>query len=480
MQFSGNGIFVMKFTKWIKNSLSQYRKDTSGSLAAVWAISGLSIIMAVGAAYDVSQVSKAKQLAQIAADNMALTASVAVDFDNDDRFQENHSYPYTQLGGPSRDFTNSMVGRVEYDVTDTKDPKRDENGNIVLDEHGNPVYNKLIARATVTGTYHTAFMDIIGKKNISFKATSDVAYAAREGKPASIFFVTDNSGSMGSYDNNHVRKIDGLKYSMKSFMNILSTINSHGDNIFRTALFPYSSHLISNKIVNPDWGVLTNHEINRMYASGGTHSTTALGRAQSKFSLENNIHNNENGDDNPLKFLIFMSDGSNNGAYLNNVQVCQTEQVWVPGGQRHWVLHYYGTDYTYYRYYWWFVYYNVTYVPGGNGHYEDQEVCHYNTEWKSPENETSLAKCQAMKQNGVQIYSIAYNITDAGNNQDSNGDTLTDLAIKFMKDCSSNRKTDGTYSDDSYYQFAENGSDLQTVFDKIGQQVVKEVIRIKR
>ncbi|HHI88874.1 MAG TPA: hypothetical protein ENK01_02880, partial [Hellea balneolensis] len=96
----------MKLYNLAINRLRSYRKDTSGSMAAMWAVAGLAIITTVGAAYDVSQVSKAKQMAQIAADNMALTASVAVDFDNEDRFEDGKAYSYRELGGPSKDFTD--------------------------------------------------------------------------------------------------------------------------------------------------------------------------------------------------------------------------------------------------------------------------------------------------------------------------------------------------------------------------------------
>ena len=100
----------------------------------VWAVTGLGVVMTVGAAYDVSQVSKAKQIAQMAADNMALSASIAVNRNNEDRYAEGQSYSYMHLGGPFNDFTNSMVGVVEYGV----------------DDDGDGVDN-LLARATVSG-----------------------------------------------------------------------------------------------------------------------------------------------------------------------------------------------------------------------------------------------------------------------------------------------------------------------------------------
>ncbi len=440
-----------------KSMFARFFKNTAGSMAMVWGVIGVGIIITVGAAYDVNQVSKAKAIAQMAADNMALTASIAVDTDNENRFEEGQTYSYRNLGGPQDDFTDSMEGVVTYDILDETDQKKDENGDLVFDENGNPVYEKLLARATVSGTYTPAFIAALGINSIDFEATSDVAYAKREGKPASIFFVTDNSGSMGSRDNNGVRKISSLKTSMKSFMNILDQIK-RGDRVFRTALFPYNSNLIYGKIVNPKWETLSNYNINLMSAAGGTRSTVALQRASNKFSLENAIHEAENSETKPLKFLIFMSDGANNGVTTRTV--CQDEQVWVPEGSERWVLHYRGSNYTYYSYRWWFKFYDVTYYPASDGGYQTQEVC--TEEYYSPVNEASLEVCTAMKNNGVQIYAIAYDVSASER----------EMAENFMKTCSS--------GEDVYYKYASTGADLQEVFEEIGEAVVKEVIRVKR
>ncbi len=455
----------MKLINKMKYGFKAYLKDTAGSMASIWALSASVIIIGAGTAYDTTQISKARQLAQIAADNMALTASIAVDFNNDKRYEEGKAYSYKKLGGPAEDFTNSMVGRVEYDVVDKSDPKKDESGNIIYDKNGKKIYNKLIARATVSGEYQTAFMGIFGKKSVEFEAVSDVAYAAREGKPASIFFITDNSGSMRTTDNTGRRKIDSLKSSMKSFMKVLNSIKKPGqEDIFRTALFPYSSELLYHRVVNPKWDTLSNSQINRMRASGGTNSTSALIRARSKFNLENNIHKRENGEDKPLKFLVFMSDGGNNGAYMR--QVCEMQEVWVPEQPEHWVLYWYGNEYKYYSYRWWFKYYNVRHYPKTGAGYQERQVC--TDEVYSPVNEASLRECTRMKSQGVQIYTIAYDLKDYSGTRWND----KELAIEFMKKCSSGEKV--------YYQYAENGADLKAVFNRVGESIVKEVIRIKR
>jgi len=439
----------------------RYSRNTAGAMAMTWGVILAGMTFTIGASYDLTQVSKARAIAQVAADNMALTASIAVDFNNNERYVEGQSYSYTQLGGPKEDFTRSMHGSVVYDIVDDQDP---HNAQLPASEK-----KRLLARATVSGTYKPAFMSVAPWiDGVAFEAVSDVAYAQRQGTPASIFFVTDNSGSMKSRDDNYVRKIDSLKVSMNDFMTVLGAINVHGERIFRTALYPYSSSLITGKIVDPDWGSLTANEVNRMYAGGGTRSTSALTRAKSNFTLEADIHDDENSEDDPLKFLIFMSDGANNGSYYQ--QQCVEEDVWVPATSEYW-------QYTHWRPSWKYgdivtkrpkkKLWKWRHYPAQSGHWDTEEQC---TSVKvSPENNSSLAQCTAMKDAGVKIYSIAY---DVAQNE-------RELAEQFMKDCSSNNDH-GVYTDDGFYKYAADGTDLQAVFTAIGEAVVKEVIRVKR
>ena len=425
--------------------------DISGAFSLLWAVSMMAVLLSVGSGYDLAQLTKAQALAQYAADNMALSASIAVDLDNNDRYVPGQSYPYAQIGTGGDDFTGSITGSVQYDIVDDKDT-----GNTGLPTNDK---SRLLARATVSGTYRTAFMGIVpGLSTLAFGATSDVAYSAREGTPASIFFVVDNSGSMQDRDDNNVKKIHSLIASMKDFMDTLGGIALHGDDIFRTALYPYNSNLITNKKVDPIWDVLSDSKINQMAAQGGTKSTNALSRARSKFTLENQIHDNENGHDDPLKFLIFMSDGANNG--VTTPQQCTTTRIWVRRTDEYW-WKWRNNGSIRYKYYepnhpnnW----YYVRRVPG---HHEDRQVC-VDLPQVSPVNDASLVECTSMKNSGVLIYSIAY---DVASHERA-------MAEAFMKACSSGVA--------DYYRYASNGTDLQAVFDEIGESVVTEVVRIKR
>jgi len=434
-----------------KRTLKRFLTDTAGSMAMVWGVIGVGVVISVGAAYDVNQVSKAKQIAQMAADNMALTASIAVDNNNIDRYEGGQGYSYRHLGGPANDFTNSMVGIVEYDV----------------DDDGDGIGN-LLARATVSGTYRTAFASALGVDEIPFTTTSDVAYAQVEGTPASVFFAVDNSGSMGWSDASGANKLNALKTSMTGFMTTLETINSNSNDVYRTALWPYTQDyygrysyisddgIITNKDVPPGWGSLSNGEVTRMHTQYGTDSSGALEAAAAAFTLEDAIHLAANGEENPKKFMVFMSDGANNP---NQSYVCTTTYVWVDGTAEYWWKKK-KVKYKRPKKYW-----KWNYVPGTSGHSEEQQDCGYVTAYES--DERSLAACAAMQDAGVTIYTIGYHLV-AGSHGVSQSEV--DRAQDLLAGCA---------TDADHYILASNADDLNTALNAISERVMTEVIRVK-
>lgn len=444
--------------KWKTPSvLQQLTKDTNGSFSVLWATSLMSILVSVGASYDLAQYSKAKALAQYIADTTALNASIAIDFNNPDKYVENQIYNYNDLGGTGQDFTGTITGYVQYDIVDDGDA-----ANTGLPEDDK---SKLLARATVSGTYTTALMGIIpGLSTISFRATSDVAYAQRQGTPASVFFVVDNSGSMGSLDESGTVKLASLKTSMQDFMDTMDAINTHGSEIFRTALYPYSQDYQNNyndidddgvipaHVTLPRWGTVSDWKITQMQDRVGTDSSGALQDAADAFSLEAAVHTAENGTEEPLKFAVFMTDGANNQS-----NECQTENVLVAASPEHWKVYYNYSGY-WTKYVWesWFDDYYYQHFDAAPEHYEDQETC----VWDYWFDQRSLETCTDMKTAGVKIYAIAYDV-DAGQKVH---------AENFMQQCSSGPE---------YFKSAANAAALEQAFDVIGESIITEVIRVK-
>lgn len=224
-------------------------------------------------------------------------------------------------------------------------------------------------------------------------------------------------------------------------------IHINGENPNRNTSY---TGLLTNIMIDPDWGTLTQGEVNRMNASGYTDSSGALERAKIKFTAEANIHKNENGEEKPLKCLVFMTDGMNNPT---SERICEEE----------WVREYW--KYTHSKPSW--KYGQITYhQPGRNKIWKwkhhpagYEEVCEDVT--ANYRDTRSLEHCNAMKSAGIKIYAIAYDVAPSEKTHAEN----------FMKQCSSGAE---------YFKSATNSSALEAAFKEIGASIVTEVIRIKR
>ena len=434
----------MRRFKTLRLKALQWLEDNQGTFALVWALCLTVIILAVGCVVDSMRYYQAKQLAQVAADSLALQASAAVDKNESSRPIAGKQYKFSEIAGPTHDFTGDLKASVEYDVPDGDDT--------------------LIARATVSGRYNTLFMAAFGHENLPVTAVSDVTYSQIDGTPASVFFVVDNSGSMGYLDKAGIRKSITLKQNLQSFMVKLTKLQAgKKDDIFRTALYPFSADpdgyysdidddgLIPKHVVHPKWGILTANAITRMQDRSGTDSSGALGRAKTAFPDEGAAHTLVNGEGNPLKFLVFMSDGANNTS-----TECTTTRIWVNDPSPE---------------YWWRIkngYRRVkyskpknerrwTYQPPTDGYYEDREECETDYFF----DQRSLAHCTDMKNQGVSIYTIAYDVAAAQKAH----------AEQFLLACSSGV---------DYFKSVARSEELEQAFDEIGEEIVEEVIRIKR
>lgn len=462
-----------------ENLMGRIKTDIKGSMATTFALSLMATTFAIGSAYDFSQVAKARSMAQNAADMLALAASISVDQHNSDRYNEGQSYPYSSFGGPSHDFTNSMSGLVQYDIVDDQDPNNADKAE------GDK--SRLIARATVSGVYKPAFLGMMPThKRIPFKVTSDVAYSEKKGTPASVFFVVDNSGSMGWDDDSGTEKMVSLKASLKSFMTTIDGMDGAGNDLIRTGLYPYSADqynsyatidsdgVIPGRQVAPKWGRFSDANVNAMDDLYGTDPSGSLEDTKEDFATELAAHQalNPNTPGTPLKFLVYMTDGAN-----NETHECVTESVTTTE-----VVSTVVTPGYWWRNHWWYGYQEThtqpsffsllfggwTYVPPVTTEEEVETTNDVTTcDWGFHIDARSLAHCTEMKNAGVKIFTIAYDIDDNPNtwwNEETHGET-------YMQACSSGG---------SYHKSASDGTALQAAFDAIGDAIATEVIRIKR
>jgi len=343
-----------------KNSvLTKLKRDESGTMALSWAVSLAVMLGVIGAAVDFSLLSSAKAKSQTIADTIALSAAIYVkthgrppSADDDGLTEGNHTASSLGYG-----FKNFVI-----------DGSDGVNVNIHYDDNAKEV------TTTVTGETLPFLVQLLGVTDLPFQAQTVVSYLEiEEAFPASIALVLDNSGSMafddrlpvsvenvdytepcwrGNFITGFYRstctethehgvradgakvRLDGLKASVIKFQDDLrarlGTEDGSSRRIIRTGMLPYSSMIINDREHPMDWGYIpegnpsnpTNFSINGsgirgMRADGGTNSSPPMAKARTWLLGEDAIHAQEAEragtlhDKDPLKFVIFMTDGQN-------------------------------------------------------------------------------------------------------------------------------------------------------------------------
>ncbi len=434
----------------------RHARDEKGSISTMFALSALTILMAVGATYDVSQLQSSSVRSQQVADIVGLTATVYVKnhghppTTDEEGFVNGKEYSAKALGyniGPATNGSNDVKFTVNYSSTEKQ------------------------ATVTMSGTVQAAFMGMFGQSQLAFNNVSVVKYSQSDLKdPASVFLVLDNSGSMawddkprigyyGSRPSDAQARIDGLKSTVKEFNDYLgdsitATTSGYASEYLRMGMTAYNSGVISSRTVSPRWGTLPSTSISSMIANGGTDSRDSMNKVYGWMQGESAMHAAVNGSTDPLKYVIFMTDGVNNEDWVCN---------WVPDNHSN-----YWRKETYYGYK-----YHSGYEPWGWGWEEGREECSY----VSNANIQTLETCTNLKNAGVEIYTIGYALepgtyaTDPPSNYytTSQSSSSADTAYNFLRSCA---------SDADHFVKAENTEKLKAAFDKIGADIIADVVRI--
>ena len=467
---------------------SRFKKDTRGNFALVWAFGLTATLTAMGAGIDFSTASRVTTTSQAAADQIALHSAIFYSTHqrtpetNEEGFRHGTVYRGDDAG---YNFPNSVRGgnrgvkfRVLYD---------EDNGEVSVD---------------VYGRVNTAFMSMFNQdfKTLPFSSQATAKFKEVELKnPASITLVLDNSGSMawddkpaecenvwistrfGGYWEEQCespagaeRRIDGLTQSVNEFMDILDGYVGDqavtGKRVLRTGMIPYDDQIISNREVDMDWGTISSSDVDRMSPSGATNSSPPISRAWDWLQDENDIHEAETGEDNPLRYMIFMTDGQNSAA----------RQWFTQAGTNYWR----GIQCTRNRWnnYCYYIYRDGSSQPNVEGAYGWQEG-----ELISPSDRDSKNTCAAMKSQGVRVFTIGFalepgtyltNYRETFNNNSYAADdtrditeTTTNAAYAMLADCASS-------ADD--FVTAEDVETLEEAFAQIGSTIVEDVVRLSQ
>lgn len=455
----------MIIRKNIRRILCDYKRDDRGNIAMIFGLSFMFLMLAVGVGYDYSQLTHAHSKSQSVADQTALQAAIYVKNNGGpppssaDGPVHNQTYKASELGHQYNGFVKDGADGVNVKVT----------------------YDALNKEATahVTGKTVPAFLQIFNYENLHFNVSSTVNYEEKAPQnPASIMLVLDNSGSMYfddkplDEDGNDLptadRRIDGLIGSVTNFMDVLrDNIDENapaGERLVRTHMVGYNDGIINvNGPTNPGgsqyWGIIDQNNINAMAPGGATNSHPPMEVARDWINAENEVHFTETGEDNPLRFVIFMTDGQNTEGYNEWIQEEDTGQWRGVRCNRRYCYYVYHTGETQPNYgFWW---------QEGRLVYSND----YGTE---------LA-CQSMEE-GVTIYTIGYALQSGwfetnewANEPGGFTPRYTDEELRLRASSLLNACASG----EGYFITADNTQELEQAFQAIGNNIVTQLLRIK-
>jgi len=448
------------------NLLRRYRQEEDGNMSLLFAACAVTVIGVMGAAMDFSTLSNAKSRSQSIADAVALNAAVFVK--HHERTPENNIegimhgvHSAYDLGYDFKGFVDGGAQNVSVDV---------EYDNVARE-----------VRVSVSGNTVPTFIQLLGEQDLSFSAQSTAKFQELQAyDPASIVMVLDNSGSMAwadkaliyddltdSWDDpeNVVPRIDALKTHANGFMTKLKTLagdqSADEDKRLRTGMMAYNTNTITALTVPMHWDTITSSKINSMGANGGTNSAPPLDTARIWLGQEDAKHALKHNDE-PLKFLIFMTDGVNTSGGSTWVEEAGTGQ-------------WYGERCRWRRKKQRCSWYNDTveseFMPTEGRSWTEGK-------WESTANISSVADCTTMKNQGVKIFSIGFALAEGWYDTYDYYETTNmkyistetrNKAYAFLSECA---------SDPSTFLTAENAEELEGAFDTIGKNIAKSIIRL--
>lgn len=443
----------------VKSLFRRYRDEENGNMAMLFAVSAVVVIGAMGAALDYSTLSNAKARSQSIADATALSAAIFVK--NNDRAPTTISEGLTQGNHTANSLGYDFKGWVEGGAHNV-------DVNVVYDDDAKE------ARVTVSGKTVPTFIQILGTQSLIFSSESVVSYLDIDDKhPASIALVLDNSGSMswddkianpdGTSPDDAEPRINGLRFSVNKFSSELEdrlgTTDSGGYRTVRSGMLPYSSDIVATTQVNMKPGYLTPAEVNAMIPSGNTNSNPPMTRAKEWMDGENQQHKLEAervdaAYREPLKFIIFMSDGQNTLGDYEFLPDDTAPVYWKQTSSGNWTGRWASSTFS-----------------GGWGYVRGH--------LRRETDRLTIETCNTLKAQGAQIFTIGYALEVGAYNAHYPWSSTQTASVSLWNQTNAYNLLQSCATKEGNFVKAANNEELEAAFDTIQNAIVKELIRIK-
>lgn len=182
--------------------LRNFKKDTNGNMAATFAVAILMILACVGAALDFSMAQSSRNKMQDTADTAVLAAA------------------------KSGETTQSALLRVAQDVVNTNNPTgRAVTTNLNLTANGR-------VRVNVAGQYNTYLMGMFGRPTVDINVVSEAPLGSSE--PVNIALVLDTTGSMAG------TKLSSLKTAAN---NLITLLDGYDNDSLKVSVVPFGQYV---------------------------------------------------------------------------------------------------------------------------------------------------------------------------------------------------------------------------------------------
>jgi Flp pilus assembly protein TadG/uncharacterized protein YegL len=294
----------------LKKACRRLMTDRGGNIAMTFAIVAVPLLGAMGAGIDYMRALNMHREIQASLDAALVAAVKDIGTKNDTALKQQLS---DWLAAEA-----TISGAYTLDTD-----------SVVIDKTSNGI------TATVRANLNTTFLRILGKNTVAVAVNASVIDGTNvETKnPFSMYLVLDRSGSMawdtdttytttcytnpakktGPYScTKKYTKIESLKLATDMMVSQFNTIDPEQKYI-RMGAISYSSESYTPQTL--DWGTAAVQAyVKALEADGGTNSTNAFKTAYNsvKPSSENEAHKKKNGEENPGKYIVFMTDGDNN------------------------------------------------------------------------------------------------------------------------------------------------------------------------
>ena len=343
---------MMTDTKRQKPLLKRLIKDRGGNFGIMSAILIPVVFATAGVALDLNRMVNLRSALQDSADAAAMAAATAMASDgvSDEKAIE-----------LAKEFMASQFSNVIKDQDSDADVENEQSANGV--DPAQALKDTAISTAqkikdegasktfevTITGRYNVelnGLTRLLGWKTAPISVSSTAQSTTESKNALSMFLVLDRSGSMAwdtdevneakptktisqhcgwdwngwqwvprycaSTVTNYVTKMEALKLAVANLVDVLKEADPE-NKLVRTAAISYHSSM--QQPTKLEWGTKKTLEyVQALPASGGTDSSDAMARAYLDVSnaSEYAAHKNMNGQTNPGRFIIFMTDGDNN------------------------------------------------------------------------------------------------------------------------------------------------------------------------